>query len=86
MPMAVILLAIGGSFVSHASGKKIQQVVPGYATTNPARPCDVSIPCSTNPANPICTLTIGTTTYQAFGRLTPTEAVPCPIVLRRVNP
>lgn len=86
LSLATIVLAIGGSFVSHASQKSPKAIIPGYATTNPARRCAHTVACSTDAANPYCTYTTGTTTYYALGRLTPNVYIPCEVILYKVTP
>lgn len=80
--MVTIMLAIVGSFVSHASQKNPKAIVPGYVTTNPARPCAIITYCCDTPGNPVCTITIGSIIYQAFGKIGP-SVPPCPVVLYR---
>lgn len=77
---AAVLFAIGGSFVSHASEKKAQTFVAGYATINFAYPCEVYAPCNNLPFKPICTVQVGSTVYQAFGK---SSFSYCPITLWR---
>ena len=85
MPVAAILLAIGGSFASKANTVKSPQIiVPGYYNTNPAipNPCNVSVQCS-NITGPVCTVTVGGQSYQAFGKVLETDTV-CEIVRFRM--
>lgn len=85
MPLLAILFAVVSSFTVHASEMKTQQTIPGYATTNAARPCEITIICSNNPQNPVCIVIIGSVVYQVFGRVTISVPVPCTIILYRVN-
>jgi len=86
MPVAAIVLAIGGSIVSNAQTEKSPQIiVPGYYNTNPAipNPCNVSVQCN-SVSGPVCTVVVAGITYQAFGKEFTTDTV-CPIVLSKLN-
>lgn len=80
--IAAVLFAIGGSFMSHASERtNPNQIIPGYATTNAANPCEIPVACSTTPSA-YCTISLGVFTYYAFGKLGPAY---CPVTLYRYN-
>lgn len=84
MSATVILLAIVGSVASKANTVKSPQVtVPGYYNPNPAipNPCNLVIQCN-NIAGPICTITVGGQSYQAFGKVSPNDTV-CEVTLYR---
>jgi len=86
MPLLAVILAIGFSFVSHAQEEKIPQLnVPGYYNTNPSipYPCNIVIICSTT-VGPVCIVIISGQAYQAFGKISPTDA-DCVIILFRLQ-
>lgn len=79
MPLAAIIFAICSSFVLHASEEKTDLLVPGYIPA--PYPCNISISCS-DIVGPICTVVIGGTAFQAFGKEFPADNV-CSVVVYR---
>lgn len=82
IPSAAILLAIGGSFTTHASQKKATVPVPGYFTPlgsggGPA--CQLSITCTTIPG-PLCTVIFQGRNYAALGKVNPSDTT-CPVIV-----
>jgi len=87
LPIVSIIFAVGGSFVTSASEKSKLAVIPGYAplaATENFPACSLTTNCSDNTMNPICTRTIGTITFNAFGKIFP-QASTCPIVLYKAD-
>jgi len=85
IPAVSIIMAIAGSFASHANVKKAPQIlVTGYYNTNPSLPgpCLTPIQCS-NILGPVCTVVTGGQTFQAWGKEFPDDNI-CNIVLYRL--
>jgi len=81
---AAILLAIGGSFVSHASEKKTNIIVPGYIIPTGDFICRNLTTCS-NVSNPVvCTVIYQNGNYQAYNKQSGTDVV-CDILLWKPN-
>lgn len=81
MPVAAVALAIGGSFASQASEKKVNTSVLAYIDAPDA--CHIVTSCS-DVVNTVCTATVysGTNVYyfQAYGKVSP-SATTCPVIL-----
>lgn len=83
MPVLAIILAIGGSFATHAAEKKADQTIIGYATSINGTPCSIIIICGQIP-NTICVIIIIGIPTQAWGKFNPNDTA-CPIILRRAD-
>lgn len=83
MSTTVVLLAVAGSFASHASEKKVQQLLIGYIPSINGTPCKISTQCG-EIQNTICTATQAGIPYNATGKFNPNDTV-CPLV-RRARP
>jgi len=83
MTIVAIMLAIGGSFVSHASEKKTFTILPGYINPIFSFPCTNVTSCSNIAGRPFCTVTYQGHLYQAFGRQSPGDPY-CDTVLFRL--
>ena len=82
MPAIAILLAIGGSFVSHASEKKTNVIVPGYIIPIGGSICENITTCSNVLTPVLCTVIYQGITYQAFAKQSGSDTV-CDITLWR---
>ena len=80
MPAIAILLAIGGSFVSYASEKTTNALVPGYIDIIGSH-CIHYTTCSNIVGPVICTAIYQGIVYQAYGRF-PNDTV-CDLILWR---
>jgi len=79
MPIAAITLAIGGSFVSHASEKSSLVKVTGYFHPN-GTPICVPIKICNTIGFVLCTTVYQGRVYQVFGKVSPNDTV-CPVTL-----
>ena len=71
MPVAAILLAIGGSFATQASEKKVSQDVQGW-TRLQTLACDIPVTCGPF-VETICTAIIEGNPVQAYGKINPND-------------
>jgi len=87
--MFAILLAIGSSFATTASEKKVNAPVIGYFPIIPVigppplTPCSFKVLCSNIPG-PICTAVYQGNVYQAFGKVHPEDTV-CGVTVYRLQ-
>jgi len=84
MSAVAILLAICGSFATHASEKQSSAIIPGYVNLKNSTlpPCSRSFQCS-DVKGYVCTVILGGpegTRYQLYGKFSPTDAT-CPRIL-----
>lgn len=80
--VATVLLAIGGSFAIHASEKKAQRVLVGYATSLNGTPCVVTTLCGEIPNTVCIAILSGGIGSQAWGKFNPND-ISCPIIFRQ---
>ena len=79
MPAVAIILAISGSYTTHASEKGTNALVPGYIYPIGSC-CCINITACSNVANPVlCTAIYQGITYQAFIKQSPSDTT-CDIV------
>jgi len=85
MPATAILLAIGGSFASQASGKKTTANVPGYIIPIGGNVCENRTICSNITSPVLCTVIYQGISYQAFAKQSGSDTV-CDITLWKPVP
>jgi len=85
MPAATILLAVGGSFASHASEKKTTINVPGYVILPGDPICRNLTTCQNITATVLCTVIYQGNSYMAFSKQAPSDMV-CDMFTWRLIP
>ena len=73
MPAVAIILAIVGSFSSHASEKSTSAIVPGYTLLPTGTVCINIANCSNIPSPVLCSVIYQSVTYQVFGKEHPND-------------
>jgi len=85
IPAVAILLALGGSFVSHASEKKTNANVSAWIIPIGATQCMSFSTCSNIVSPVLCTVTYQSNTYQAFNKEAPSDTT-CNVLLFKPIP
>lgn len=83
MPVAAILLAIGGSLSTHASEKKNLALTNGYITPIGQAMCSVITPCQNVGSIP-CTVIYEGNSYSPKGKFNPSDTS-CIRILYRLD-
>ena len=82
MPITAAVMAVGSSFITHASEKSVNGPVVAYInplTSPPTLPCTINVTCSNIQAPVVCTAFYQGISYQAFSKASPNDTF-CEIV------
>lgn len=78
MSLIAVVIAVSGTFVSHASEKNSKQIVTCWITPpNSSDICDIIVDCGHS--SRICTIIYQGVAVQAFGKINPNDTV-CPLI------